>query len=208
MVPNQKWKATYTQWDTFHGCPYRFQEQYLNKNCGRQTSEALDKGIRVHDALEHYVDGSSDVLPPEVDISWKRTINALRKEHTKGTVSLEVRVENDIAYGKIDVLTPLAIRDWKTGKARKNDLDKREQLRFYRWLVKDDQPLECSLWWVEHKYPNAALNLSMDWTTTLDRVWRKRITEMWAGDYPMRTSWKCKYCSVMHCPNNTAEKTT
>lgn len=201
MLPNQKWTCTYTQWSTFHTCPYQFRALYLDKSAKRQTSEALDKGIRIHSGIEAYLQNQTDDLPVEVHNSWAPRLKKIRKD---GKVLVEYRAENDVAWGKIDALEPTVIHDWKSGKCRKHDLDKREQLRFYRWLIKDDLPISCRLEWVEHPMQKSTLEVELYWTPQLDRIWRDRITQVWAGVYPQTPGWYCRFCPVTDCPENTS----
>ena len=191
-------KATYTQWSLFDTCPHWYWRLYIEKDVERQTSDALEKGIRVHDGIERYLLGETDELPEEVHKSWKAMLTGLRG------VSVEVRLDNDVAYGKLDAYQEgIALFDWKTGKARINDLKMRDQLRFYVWLAGED--LDAHLCWVEHPENKAHLSLPLKWTTTLDKVWRNRIDKMQAGPYPVTPNWKCAWCPVKECPHNKAE---
>lgn len=91
-----------------------------------------------------------------------------------------------------------------TGKARVSDIKMREQLRFYTWLRGDTS--KAALAWVEHPFKRALLELTLPWTITLDRVWRKRILKMRTGPYPMTPGWKCGWCPVKTCEHNEVEE--
>jgi hypothetical protein len=155
----------------------------------------------VHDGLEKYLRGETDTLPEEVHPSWQRFIDDIRRREG---LQIEVRLDNDVAYGKLDIYIPeLYLGDWKTGKVRRTDIKMREQLRFYTWLT--GESILAALLWVEHPQAESFLELEVAWTTTLDKVWRNRIDKMQKGPYPKVQSWRCGWCPVKDCPHNTVK---
>jgi len=191
-------KATYTQWSLFDTCPAWFKAQYLDESVPRQESDALVKGRRVHEALEAFLKGDGE-LPPEVHESWHESLKEVR---STGGFDTEIRIDNDIAYGKIDLLLTERIVDFKTGKPRPNDLKVRDQLMFYAWLYQ--KPVQAELWWVEHprKLHRTLVSLPLAPTPTQDRVWRERITRMQTGPYAPTPNWKCRWCPLIECPHH------
>lgn len=196
-------KATYTQWSTFDACPYWYQRQYLDQDVKRRTSEALEKGIRVHEGIEKFLLKESDLLPTEIHPSWVDFLEGL--QNYPG-LRVETRLENDVAYGKLDVYVPGEILlDFKTGKARLSDIKIRDQLRFYVWLTGESME-RAELAWVEHPFQKAHLSLEIPWNGVLDRVWRQRIDKMKTGPYEPTPNWKCRFCPVHDCPHNEANQ--
>jgi len=197
-------KATYTQWTVFKSCPFWYNSLYVKKERTRQQSEALDRGVRVHEGLEAFVKGETDELPAEVHPSWRGTLEILRT--MDDAVKSEVKISNDIAYGKFDILidgNDPVVMDFKTGKNRKLEIEVREQLRFYTWLLGKDATTK--LLWVEHPEDKATLTLQVRFSKVLDNVWRRRIDKMQSGDKTKTPNWKCRYCPVAYCEHNENE---
>lgn len=191
-----RFKATYSQWEVYDTCPYQYYRLYTSDDkVERQKSDALEKGIRVHDQLEQFMLGATTTLPTEVHPTWDSYLADLRE---KGPQT-EVRLDNDVAYGKLDVyLAGEFVGDFKTGKARVNDPKKRDQLRFYVWLAKED--LEASLLWVEHPMKNSIATINLKASPVLDTVWRHRIDTMQQDTkHEKKPSWKCNFCPVSDC---------
>ncbi len=111
-----------------------------------KTEHANDRGSRVHDALERFVDGSGTSIPIEAR-HFAPELKRLNEMHTQGIVSLEGEWGMDIDWNpapwntawlrlKLDALaflTPseaVAI-DYKTGKKFGNEIKHGEQLNLY-----------------------------------------------------------------------------
>lgn len=200
---SKPFKATYTQWSTFNTCPAQYHAIYISKDAPRSESEALRKGRAVHDNIEQFLLGNTDELHEAIHESWREHLTEVRDKQQFS--QLEARLDNDIAYGKLDLFwdnsAAFHIRDWKTGKARVHDPAMREQLRFYVWLLGSDA--DVSLDWVEHPFgPKSRLVITQRYSRTLDRVWRTRIDKMRSGPYPATPNWKCSWCPYKLCPHN------
>lgn len=190
-------KASYTMYDTFSTCPHQHYRLYLDKTdkVKRATSDALEKGIRIHEGIEKWMLDESTVLPEEVHGSWRPMMLEIKDQAPE----VEAFLQNDIALGKLDAYKPGEYTlDWKSGKPRVSDPGKREQLRFYAWLAKED--LKASLCWVEHPFEKSMVTIDIKYTQILDSVWRNRIEKMFDNDGQTKTkSWKCNWCPVEDC---------
>jgi len=123
---------SYSSLSTFEQCPRRWKHKYKDKFADPRTS-ALERGILVHEQLEYALRAPALVPPlakppgdwlariitrylaidrmqPEValhlDKKWKRVANSPGSYIPPGTY----------VTGKLDVLAPGFIADWKTGK--------------------------------------------------------------------------------------------
>jgi len=190
---------SFSQYDLFKHCPYAFERHYVSRDVPKRESEAMERGSRIHAGIEAYLLRQTDALPEEVHASWYDYLDELR--NAPG-LQPERRVSNDIAVGVIDAYVPARIVDFKTGKPKVHDLGKREQLRFYVWLLKESAV--CTLAWVEHPRNRAEFTAEIEYTDALDRVWRTRLERLGSGPYEPNPSWFCRYCAVVDCPFNPA----
>lgn len=112
-----------------------------------KTEHANDRGSRVHDGCEAYVNGTSDFLPPEADKHFGTSIDMLRTLHAEGMVSLEgewgmsrewepapwatawhrCKLDAIVFLGK----THAIVIDYKTGKRWGNEIKHGEQMQLY-----------------------------------------------------------------------------
>lgn len=116
-----------------------------------QTEHANDRGSRIHDNCEQYVDGRIDVLTPEADKHFGPQIDLLRVLFKEGLVSLEgewgMNEDWDVAKWreawlrlKLDAIvfhskTHATVIDYKTGRKFGNEVKHAEQLQLYQLVA-------------------------------------------------------------------------
>lgn len=130
----------FSKLDTFRQCPRKFKYQFIDKLPVDYSSPALERGARIHDALEAYVNGWQPEPPPEA-VDWIQQLNALKdsgKAVTEGALGFDKNwALRPNWFGpetwlrvKMDVRVPeggtLRIIDYKTGKFRKPSTDQIE----------------------------------------------------------------------------------
>lgn len=115
-----------------------------------KTEHANDRGSRVHDECERFVNGTSDYLPPEADKHFGMHLFLLRHLHAAKQVSLEGEWGMDRGWCPTDWATawhrckldaivfdqPKGARsaivvDYKTGKRWGNEVKHGEQMQLY-----------------------------------------------------------------------------
>lgn len=132
---------------TFEACPYR---TYISKvkRIPEPSGPAADRGSKIHDLAENYVNGNIEKLPAELN-KFENEFVELRKLHEAGQVELEgewgftidwepTHWLNDFCWlrVKLDALvkeneTSARVIDYKTGKRYGNELTHSQQCLLY-----------------------------------------------------------------------------
>lgn len=116
-----------------------------------KTEHANDRGSRIHDNCEQYVNGTIDQLTPEADKFFGPQIDLLRVLHAEGLVSLEgewgMSKDWEVAPWKgawlrlkLDAIvfvdpTHAIVIDYKTGRKYGNEVKHAEQLQLYQLVA-------------------------------------------------------------------------
>lgn len=141
---------SYSSLTTFEACPYRLWLDRVEHQPRPEISEdhPIQRGIRVHEALEHYIVGQRDEPPAEAH-RYLPMIEELRVAYTAARVTCEsawwftqdwapcesnspdrwLVVKTDVAHHA----TPaqMTIIDWKTGKSYMKDVKHGGQMQLY-----------------------------------------------------------------------------
>jgi hypothetical protein len=112
-----------------------------------KTEHANDRGTRIHEGCEAYVNGSTSQAPPEADKHFGPQLDLLRTLYSDGLVSLEGEWAMDRNWEptrwnegwlrlKLDAIVFLGddeavVIDYKTGKKFGNEVKHGEQLQLY-----------------------------------------------------------------------------
>lgn len=112
-----------------------------------KMEHANDRGSRVHDECEQYVDGRSDYMPAEAERHFAHHLDLLRILYAEGQVSLEGEWGMDRNWEptdwakawhrcKLDAIvrpskTHAIVIDYKTGKKWGNEIKHGEQMQLY-----------------------------------------------------------------------------
>ena len=116
-----------------------------------KSEHANDRGTRIHDLCEQYVNGTVDDLPTEADKHFGLRLDLLRTMFKDGLVSLEGEWAMDKDWNpvdwkkgwlrlKLDAMvmhdkTTATVIDYKTGKKFGNEVKHAEQLQLYQLVT-------------------------------------------------------------------------
>jgi hypothetical protein len=179
-----------------------------------KTEHANDRGSRVHDMLEQYTRGLTDVYPSEAR-TFRTEADALRKLFQAGKVSFEGEwgfnrdwVAHDWKTAwlrmKLDALVFLSpyeavAIDYKTGRHHGNELKHGEQVMLYQLATFLRYPelelVHTELWYLDHD-ELAHRKFTRDQGLRFKRNWDQRgNTITTAVDFPPNANrWSCQYC--------------
>ena len=201
--------------ETFEQCPRKFELQNIKKpdNFKFETNDAVERGKKVHDALEKALLGQAE-LPEDL----KHVAPIIAKIQASFP---EVQTEREIAWDKdkklsswfdtkvtmfrcaLDVLavdgTKAIIYDWKTGNVR----EKPDQLRLYAAVVfmmyPDVQTVQTAFIFVDHMVVKDAIyhrdQFQKIWSEFEDRAELIQIAND-GGNWPPRKNGLCNWCKA------------
>jgi CRISPR/Cas system-associated exonuclease Cas4 (RecB family) len=151
--------------DTYRGCPAQFKYRFIDKR-PEPSSPALERGSRIHEALERYINGWSNVLPPDINVKfWAKPLQKLKELKPKTEASWGIdkqwgllpdwfhantwcRAKSDVYYLEGD--DTMILIDFKTGKYRTPSAD---QVRLYATIGASALPavqrVRTSFWFVD-----------------------------------------------------------
>lgn len=184
-----------------------------------KSEHANDRGSRVHDACEKFVNGTSDDLPPEADKHFGPQLHLLRVLHAEGKVSLEGEwgmaedwTPTDWATAwlrlKLDAMVHLdkahaIVIDYKTGKKWGNEIKHGEQLQLYMLTAflryPDLEEVHTELWYFDQNevtHQTMTRTQALRFKSNFDRRGRAITTCVDFKPNPNRFS--CKWC-FYHC---------
>ena len=101
--------SSFSRAEAFEKCPYFFKLRHIDKIPDPRPEDIgespLDRGSRLHDLAERYVDGRLRKFPEEL-VLWKERLDKIKKLHQRGIVVLEERLAFD------ELWNPVAYDDW------------------------------------------------------------------------------------------------
>lgn len=200
----------FSKLQTYQDCPQQFKFRYIDKL--RETeSEALKRGSRIHDALQHYLNGWKDTLPQDIDLGfWKMRLLELRdrKPQTEAAWGVDknwtpldnwlhpntwIRAKSDVF--KVNGLK-LELIDFKTGKYREPSP---QQIELYAIIGHCFFPqvtqVEAAFWFLDqpeppliYKYaPSTLLKLRKVYANKAAPIYKDKTFRPTPGSY-------CKFC--------------
>lgn len=86
VVFNQPWG--FSKLDVFRACPAKFKYQFIDK-LPQGSSPAMERGGKMHESIELYLNGWGKDLIPEV-VGWKKQFDALKQKDFKGEQSIGI----------------------------------------------------------------------------------------------------------------------
>lgn len=128
----------FSKLDVYRACPKKFEFQFIKK-FPQDSSPAMERGGKMHEEIELYLNGWSDKLSDLV-VSWKEAFDKLKSQNFKGEQALGfdkdwnllkdwfhkatwLRVKMDAYYRVGDTMTVI---DFKSGKYRQPSQDQIE----------------------------------------------------------------------------------
>lgn len=134
-----------------------------------KTEHANDRGSRIHDAAEHYVDGTGPFIPELA--KFETEFDILKRQHALGKVSLEGEWAHDRDWTpvewrakdawlrlKLDAMLFLnpheaVVIDYKSGKKFGNEIKHADQLMLYQLVAflryPDLEVIHAELWYLD-----------------------------------------------------------
>jgi len=216
---------SYSGLTMFEKCPRSFQLKYIQKHPEPEfvSSPAMERGSRLHQAAEDYVNQDLVKLPKELSrkqeffdriISLGTAEPELEFNLTEDWGCIPFKQKEDgYIRGIIDLVLPqgelLEIMEYKTGKKYDTHADQRS-LYSMAGLLMFPEAKVCRTTTVYFDLGGA------DETTTVEREnletlkwsWSRRVnkTKPVGQDYPMRPGFQCKWCNFSKkkggpCPN-------
>lgn len=180
-----------------------------------KTEHANDRGTRIHDSCEAYVNGTSNELASEAGKHFGPQLDLLRVLHAKGQVSLEGEWAMDDAWVptewkagwlrlKLDALvhvsdTEAIVIDYKSGRKFGNEIKHGEQLQLYQLVTFLRYPklerVTAELWYVDQNEVTS-LTFRRDQGLRFKEKWEKRgvaltTCEKWPAN---PNQFSCKWC--------------
>ena len=141
---------SYSSLTTFEACPYRLWLDRVEHQARPEIGpdHPIQRGIRVHEELEHYLNGQSAEPPAEAH-RYRSLVEELRAAYSEGRVTCEsswwftkdwepceftssnrwLVVKTDVAFRETD--ERMTIVDWKTGKSYMKDVKHGGQMQLY-----------------------------------------------------------------------------
>lgn len=210
---------SYSSISKFFQCPRAYHEQYVLKSVKFKPSAALDRGNKIHAALE----ASLKTGAPVPDDIWlpDGLMDSLRDSGAVAEAPLAVdsqwqQVEffskHPLLRGKIDVLSidgdgrGVEMIDWKTGKYRPDETQADIYAALIRAVViKPALPVKFTWVYVE---PSVKKHHSIMVDTGASSRVRSSIETIYrASRFDERPSPLCKWCDVLACKFNRREET-
>lgn len=180
-----------------------------------KSEHANDRGTRIHDSCEHYVDGTSDDLAPEAQKHFHWRLDWMRHMYSLGLVSLEGEWGMDRDWNiaewrgawlrlKLDAMvfhsdTEATVIDYKSGKQWGNEVKHMEQLILYQLVAFLRYPkletVTVELWYIDQDAVTSkvftrqqGLRFKQNWND-------KGVKLTTCNDFPPAPSlWNCKWC--------------
>ena len=198
---------SYSRYTTYKQCPRKAKFTMIDK-IKEPKSPAMERGIKVHTDIEHYIKGTMRELTPEA-LLLKREIKALKELHNAAPNKVHVedswafrkdwsltrfndwagcwlRVKLDAGHYEGEHGTTYIVTDWKTGRFYPNDVEAYvQQLEIYALGAFLQMPwidtVKCRLAYVDSGtfYPNEdGTVFERDQLESLKALWVKRVAPM------------------------------
>lgn len=180
-----------------------------------KSEHANDRGTRIHDSCEHYVNGSSDDLCWEAEKHFGPQLDLMRVLHKQGMVSLEGEWAMDKAWAtaewrigwlrlKLDAIVHLSpteaiVIDYKSGKKFGNEIKHGEQLQLYALVSFLRYPklekVTAELWYIDQNEVTT-LVFRRDQALRFKEKWDSRGNKITScKDFPPNPNvFSCRWC--------------
>lgn len=207
----------------FEKCPYSVFLRYV-KRILEPSNEAMERGTKIHQMAEDFVQGITDELPKEL-IKFERDFIELKEQYEEDiTKERYVLIEDDWAYRsdwsqtdwkakdvwlrmKLDVfirenLTSAKIIDHKTGRKFGNELSHSEQAMIYAIGAFVRYPeleyIECEFWYLDHGEKLFKIFRRFEFETFLKRIEQRALVLTTCNEFlPKPSKSACKWCHYL-----------
>jgi RecB family exonuclease len=218
--------VSYSGLGTYDECPRKFKRKYIDKEEVKQpptpeTAPKLFRGTRVHKEIELFLKGEAECFGKECE-SFKNLIHELKEIGAQAEVEFclsndweiqDFDAEEGLLRGVIDVVDVRdgekegRCYDWKTGKIYDSHSDQRAlyALALFIKYPELESIVSTSVYLDQKKQVSTTYSRAN--LTAYKWVWERRVNKTRPPQmYPMRPSWKCKFCDYSKlkggkCPN-------
>jgi len=198
----------YSKLETFEKCPQKFKYQFIDK-LPQPGSQAMERGSKMHEAIESYLNGWVQELMPACEI-FKEPIDKLKTQALKTTeqaIGLDknwnklpdwfhpdtwLRAKADASYVERD---HLFVIDFKTGKYR---IPSQDQIELYSIvggaIYPEVEVVTAEYWFIDtgEVYSKEYTQAELLW---LRKKFEKRIVPMYTTtDWVPAPSMECRWC--------------
>lgn len=178
-----------------------------------RTEHANDRGSRIHDAAEHFVDGTGSFIPELRE--FEQEFNHLKHLYAAGKVSLEGEWAHDKDWNiapwktgwlrlKLDALVHASndeavVIDYKSGKKFGNEIKHAEQTQLYALSTFLRFPklevVHTEIWYLDAK-DLTQTTYTRNQALRFKRSWDKRGNALVSAiDFPPNPNkWSCQWC--------------
>jgi len=216
---------SYSGLSLYTGCPASFRRKYLLKEVvkyppTRETAPAMFRGTDIHNSIEDYLLGKRENLHKEIHKDYFKFCVNLKELETKPELAfafdanwepLPFDAEEAEIRGFMDAVLctedQLVVYEWKTGKEYPEHATQRH-LYGLAALLMYPQHKEVTVTGVYlDQVKNVTNTYLRSQLSTYKWAWARRINKTKPPQpYPMRPSWKCRFCSYSKkqggtCPN-------
>ena len=206
---------SYSGLKVFEQCKYQTFLKSVER-IPQESHEAAERGNRIHDLCEQFVDGTLDELPSEL-LKMEKDFLPLREQYAEGKVVLEEEWAYDVEWNttdwrhkdawlrlKLDVLileseTSAIVIDHKTGKRFGNEMKHAEQLMLYAICTFLRYPklefLAVINWYIDHNEKLERFYTREEAMVFFER-WTARAVAMTSEQEfpPSPSKFNCKWC--------------
>ena len=215
--------VSYSGISTYVDCPSKFKRKYITKEKSgppptRESAPAMFRGTDLHGSIEDVLNNKANKLPQAIQ-PYDQFVISLRNQ---GAVPEEafafnakwerVEFDDDTAEvrGFLDCKVAdkqLIIYEWKTGKIYDSHVEQRHLYGLAGLLMHPEYDRVRVITTYLDLMENRENTYPRDMIKTYQWMWERKINKTKPPQpYPMRPSWKCKFCQFSKkqgglCPN-------
>ena len=201
----------WSKYDMYDECPAQFKGVYIDKKKNRADSPALLHGSKVHEQMEHYLNGWSSQIPPDINTKfWEPRLKVLkaRTPYTEAAWGLDakwkplkdwfqpttwIRAKCDAYYMAGD---NLVLIDFKTGKYR---VPSDEQIELYALVghavVPEAKRVMASFWFLDQDAKPLELIYKASDLLKLRKKFEKMAAKLYNDKrFDPKPGPHCRYC--------------
>jgi len=198
----------FSKLDVYRSCPQKFEYQFIEK-IKQPGSDAMERGSKMHEEIEHYLNGWSTKLGPDTE-DWQEALDALKLQDFKGEQALGfdkdwvklpdwfdkrtwLRVKMDAFYRLDDNMTVI---DFKSGKYRVPSTD---QIELYAIaglsIFPDIKNVTAEFWFLDTDDVHS-VNYTADQLLNLRKKYEVAVQPMYNDElWEPTPSRECRWCS-------------
>ncbi len=217
--------VSYSGLSMYTQCPSSFQRKYLLKEKvlsepTRESAPAMFRGTDIHNSIEDLLNGKREDVHKEIQKNYLGFCTELKEKGTQAELAFafdtnwepltfddptaEIRGYMDAVLCTDD---ELVVYEWKTGKEYPEHANQRHLYGLAAMLMFPQHDKVRVIGTYLDQCKNVENSYLRSQLTTLKWTWTRKINKTKPPQpYPMRPSWKCRYCNYSKnqggtCPN-------